>query len=172
MYLLPVVPIAGLIAIIFALYLARDVLRRDPGTPRMQEIGGTILEGARAFLNRQYRTIGILAVVTAVVIGFLIGLFENDMGLGVRTAVAFITGAAASSISGFIGMYIAVRSNLRCAAAAQKGLREAIDVALRGGAVSGFLIVALSLLGVAGIFYSYGGGSAPEKAPFLIIGFG
>ena len=167
-----VVPIAGIIAIIFALYMAWDVLRRDPGTPQMQEIGGTILEGAKAFLKRQYRTIGLLAVLTAVGIGFLIGFFEKDVELGVHTGVAFIVGALTSGVSGFIGMYIAVRSNLRCASAAQRGLREAADVALRGGAVSGFLIVALSLLGVAGIFYAYGGSAAPDKAPFLIVGFG
>ncbi len=180
-----VVPISGLIAVLFAAAMARDVLRRDPGTAKMQDIAGTILEGAMAFLRRQYRTIGILSVVVAVVVGTVVGLVGGALevkdpegtitrisstGVAWRTALAFLAGAFCSAISGFIGMYISVRSNLRCAAAAQKGLSEAIKVALRGGAVSGFLIVALSLLGVAGMYYAYG--AKPELAPHLIVGFG
>ncbi|AGG06352.1 MULTISPECIES: sodium-translocating pyrophosphatase [Dehalococcoides] len=172
---------AGLIAVLFALYLIRDVMRRDSGTPAMQDIAGRILEGAVAFLRRQYRTIAILAVVAAVAVGAVVGLLGGERGLeaygitgiGIawRTALAFLAGALCSGISGVIGMYISVKSNLRCAAAAAKGgLSEAVTVAIRGGAVSGFLIVALSLLGVAGIYYMYGGN--PEVTPHLIIGFG
>ncbi len=162
----------GLLAILFAAYLAWDVLRRDTGTPQMQEIASMIHEGAMAFLNRQYRTIAMLAVVTAVVIGVVIGLVENSSDLGVKTGISFLVGALASGIAGFIGMFVAVRSNIRTASAAQRSLSEAITVALRGGAVSGFLVVALSLLGVALIFVAYGGVDAPDKAAFTIVGFG
>src|SRR5438270_13075673 len=169
-----IVPVVGFLAIMFAIYLAKDVLSRDPGTPAMQEIAGMIFEGAMAFLNRQYRTIGTLAVVTSVVIGVLVGVFAHDAFEGVLTGIAFILGAFCSSISGYIGMYVSVRSNLRTASAATRSLPEAINVALRGGAVSGFLVTALSLLGVAGIFGLYSSvlGNDVAKTPFLIVGFG
>jgi len=139
-----------------------------------------IFEGAWAFMKRQYSTIGILSLVVAVIIGVLVAFLGGErgiegmtaFGIGWRTAVAFLVGAFCSGISGFIGMYIAVKSNVRCAAAAQKNLTEAVTVALRGGAVSGFLITALSLIGVTAIFFAFGGGSKPEIAPHLIVGFG
>ncbi len=174
------VPIAGLITIIFAIMLARNVLRSDAGTPKMKEIGDMIFEGAWAFLKRQYSTIGILALVVAVIIGVLVALLGGQkgiegvtaFGIGWRTAVAFLVGAICSGVSGFVGMYIAVKSNVRCAAGAQKNLTRAVTIALRGGAVSGFLITALSLLGVTAIFFAFGGGTKPEIAPHLIVGFG
>jgi len=171
-----IVWLSGLIAVGFAAYLAYDVLRRDTGTSAMQEVAGAIYEGAMAFLNRQYRTIWMIAIVAAVLIGALLGILEPDRSLAgelaLKTAVSFLVGAACSSLAGFIGMYIAVKSNLRTAAAAQRSLTEAITVALRGGAVSGFLVVALSLLGVAAIFYAFGGAAEPDRAPFMIVGFG
>ncbi len=176
-----VIPAAGIAAIAFALYLAWDVLRADTGTPAMQEIAGTILEGAVAFIKRQYRTIGMLAIGGAVLIGLVIALVEGKevadtsifgVDLGIRTAVAFLVGAACSMASGIIGMYISVKANLRTAAAAQSSLVRAVQMAMRGGAVSGFLVVALSLLGVYSIFALYGGFTHPEQAPFLIVGFG
>ena len=174
------VPIAGLVTIIFAVLLARDVLRRDAGTPKMKEIGDMIFEGAWAFMKRQYGTISILSVVVAVAIGVLVALLGGEkgiegmtgFGIGWRTAVSFLVGALCSGVSGFVGMYIAVKSNVRCAAGAQKSLTEAVTIALRGGAVSGFLITALSLIGVTAIFFAFGGGSKPEIAPHLIVGFG
>ena len=172
MNLIWIVPVAGIVTILFALYLAWDVLRRDTGNDAMRAVGNAIFEGAMAFLKRQYRTILLLALVTSVLIGLLIGWVENDTDLGVRTALAFLVGAGCSALAGFIGMYVAVKSNIRTAAAAQRSLQEAITVSMRGGAVSGFLVIALSLLGVAGIFYAYGGGAFPERAPFLIVGFG
>lgn len=176
------VPVAGGLAVLFAIFLMRDVLRRDAGTPAMKDIADRILEGAVAFLKRQYKTIAILAIVAAVVIAIVVGKltdskvltdqYQTDaIGIAWRTGVAFLLGAACSAISGVIGMYISVRSNLRCAAAAAKGgLRDAITVAIRGGAVSGFLVVALSLLGVTAIYYGYGGD--PGVTPYLIVGFG
>ncbi len=175
-----IVPIAGLVTVIFAVLLARNVLRRDAGTPKMKEIGDMIFEGAWAFLKRQYSTIGILSLVIAIIIGVLVAALGGErgiegmtpLGIGWRTAVAFIVGALCSGVSGFVGMYIAVKSNVRCAAGAQKSLTEAVTIALRGGAVSGFLITALSLIGVTAIFFAFGGGSKPEIAPHLIVGFG
>ena len=174
-----VVPLSGLVAIVFVAYLAWDVLRRDTGTPRMQEVGGMIFEGAVAFLNRQYRTIGWLAVLTAIVVAVLIGLFERysetrvtGWELGLRTGFAFLVGAATSALSGIIGMYVAVRSNTRVASEARKGVGPALICALRGGAVSGFLVVALSLIGVFLMFLLYGGLERPGEAPFLIVGLG
>src|SRR5262245_8033236 len=155
-----VVLLAGGIAILFALWLARNVLAQDKGTKAMQEVASLIFEGAMAFLNRQYRTIALLAVVAAIIIGVLIGGLANDPGHGVRTAFAFLVGAFCSGLAGFIGMYIAVQANLRTAAAAQRSVKDAIIVSLRGGAVSGFLVVALSMLGVLFMFWAFGGFNA------------
>ncbi len=174
-----VVPVAGVVTVIFAIFLARNVLSRPTGTPRMKEIGDIIFQGAWAFLKRQYSTIAIYSVAIAIIIGILVGVMGgtevkgmSPLDIGWRTAVAFLVGALCSGLAGFIGMYIAVKSNVRCAAAAQKSLTEAVNVALRGGAVSGFLITALSLIGVTIIFFAYGGASTPEISPHLIVGFG
>lgn len=174
-----IVPAAGVITIIFAVVLARNVLKRPTGTPKMKEIGDIIFQGAWAFLKRQYSTITIYSVAIAAVIGVLVGVLGGTeveglsaLDIGWRTSVAFLTGAFCSGLAGFIGMYIAVKSNVRCAAAAQKNLTEAVNVALRGGAVSGFLITALSLIGVTVIFFAYGGNTNPEISPHLIVGFG
>ncbi|MGZ6271746.1 MAG: sodium-translocating pyrophosphatase [Candidatus Limnocylindrales bacterium] len=176
-----IIPIAGVAAVLFALYLARDVLSRDKGTPAMQDVAGTIFEGAVAFIRRQYTTIAVLAVVTAVVVGIVIGVVEGQevadteifgLQLGLMTGVAFLVGAACSMASGIVGMYVSVRSNVRTAAAAQHSLVGAVQTAMRGGAVSGFFVVALSLLGVYGMFFLYGGFDHPARAPFLIVGYG
>ena len=180
-----VVPASGIAAVAFALYLARDVLSRDKGPQAMQDIGDIIREGADAFVKRQYTTIGLLALVGAVVIGLVIGVVETEdvadvpslagAPIGIMTGIAFLVGAACSMASGIIGMFISVRSNVRTAAAARHSLVEAVQVAMRGGAVSGFLVVALSLLGVWGIFTAYEtliGDVTVAEAPFLIVGFG
>ena len=174
-----VVPASGVIAVIFAIFLARNVLKRPMGTPKMKEIGDIIFQAAWAFLKRQYTTIAIYSVAIAIIIGVLVGVLGgteveglSPLDIGWRTGVAFLVGALCSGVAGFIGMYIAVKSNVRCAAAAQKSLTEAVNVALRGGAVSGFLITALSLIGVTVIFFAYGGAANPQIAPHLIVGFG
>ena len=176
-----IVPVAGVLTIFFALFLVRNVMKRPTGTPRMKEIGDIIFQGAWAFLKRQYSTIAMYSVAIAVIIGVLVGVLghtglETDgysgFDVGWRTSIAFLVGALCSGLAGFIGMYIAVKSNVRCAAAAQKNLKEAVEVALRGGAVSGFLITALSLIGVTVIFFAYGGADNPQIAPHLIVGFG
>jgi len=174
-----IVPIAGVLTVIFVIWLARNVLSRDTGTPKMKEIGDIIFKGAWAFLRRQYTTISIYAIAVAIIIGVVVALVgsENVRGysqfsIGWHTSVAFLVGAICSGVAGFISMYIAVKSNVRCASAAQRSLTEAVTVALRGGAVSGFLITALSLIGVTVIFFSFGGYNNPDLAPNLIVGFG
>jgi K(+)-stimulated pyrophosphate-energized sodium pump len=180
-----IIPIAGIAAVLFAGYLARDVLRRDTGTDAMRDVASTIYEGAVAFIRRQYTTIGLLALGGAVIIGIVIYLVETpDVAdvpslagapIAIMTAIAFLVGAACSMASGIIGMFISVKSNVRTAAAARRSLVEAVQVAMRGGAVSGFLVVALSLLGVWGIFTAYEslvGEVSVAEAPFLIVGFG
>jgi len=175
-----VAPIAGIVGIIFAILLARNVLKRSPGTPEMEEIGNRIYEGAWAFLKRQYTTIGWISIVIAIVIAVLVGVLGGHkgiegmtaLGIGWRTGVAFIAGALCSAASGFIGMLIAVKANSRCAAASHHSLQEAVNVALRGGAVPGFLVVSLSLLGVLIIYFAFGGANNPSIAPHLIVGFG
>ena len=172
------VPLSGVIAVIAAAMLARDVIGRPKGTPAMQEVAAAIYEGAMAFLNRQYRTIGWLSVVAALLLGVLLGAIAPQVGdvtafeLAWRTSVAFLVGAACSAVAGFIGMWISVQANLRTAAAATRSLKEALQVSLRGGAVSGLLVVSLSLLGVLGIFAAYGGFTRPDIVPYLIVGFG
>jgi len=148
----------------------------------MKQISDMIFEGAWAFLKRQYSTIAIFSVIVAVVIGVAVALLKPEEALqkagydpiyiGILTGIAVLVGAICSGLAGFIGMYIAVKSNVRCAAAAQKNLTEAVRVALHGGAVSGFLITALSLIGVTVIFFAFGGDKTPELSPHLIVGFG
>jgi len=177
-----IVPVAGIVTVIFAALLAISVMRRPTGTPKMKEIGDMIFEGAWAFLKRQYSTIAIYSVVVAIVIGVIVGLLPAEealqkagydaISIGWHTSLAFLVGAICSGVSGFIGMYVAVKSNVRCAAAAQKNLTEAVRVALHGGAVSGFLITALSLIGVTVIFFAFGGAKTPALSPHLIVGFG
>ena len=175
-----VVPASGVGALLFAIYMAWDVLKQPEGTPRMKEVGEIIYEGARAFLRRQYSTIAMISVLVAVIMGALLGGLGSKseiggidpFGIAWRTALAFMLGAICSGIAGFTGMYVAVKANVRCAGASQRSLPEAILVALHGGSVSGFLVVALSLLGVTAIYIAYGGISHPELAPQLIVGFG
>jgi K(+)-stimulated pyrophosphate-energized sodium pump len=170
------------IGIVFALGLIRQILRSDAGSPAMQDVNARITEGAWAFIRRQYSTIAIVALVVAAIIGVVLGKLSSQqelnqlhvtaLGLGWRTAVGFLVGAFCSCLSGIVGMWIAVKSNVRCAAASHSGLDRAIKVALRGGAVSGFLIVTLSLLGVTAMYFAFGGYNNPGIAPHLIVAFG
>jgi len=143
-----VIPIAGLVGLAFAGYLTWYVFRKDLGSPEMQEIGDAIRQGAQAFMKRQYTTIIIISVLLAVLIAVAI---EPKPWVG----LSFLVGASASALSGYIGMYVSVRSNIRTAAAARRSLNEALVTSFRGGAVSGMGVVSLSLIGVAGIFYIY-----------------
>src|SRR5438874_3142302 len=133
----------GAAAVIFAIVLIFLVLRMPPGNARMQEIAAAIQEGASAYLNRQYTVIAVIGVVIALVIG---------VTLGWKTAALYVVGAALSASAGYVGMNIAVRSNLRTAEAARGGLNKALQVAFRGGAVTGFMVVGLGLLGVSAAY--------------------
>jgi K(+)-stimulated pyrophosphate-energized sodium pump len=169
--------VVGLLAVLFAAYLAVSVLRKDTGTPAMQKVADAIFKGAQAFLNRQYRTIAIFAVFAAILVGGVLYLLSQGneairFSLAWHTALAFLIGAICSGVSGYAGMSIAVRANSRTASAATRSLGEALMVALRGGAASGFLVVALSLLGVSFLFSTYSLGTSLENVPSLIIGFG
>ncbi len=143
-----VIPIAGIVGLAFAGYLTWYVFRKDQGTPEMQEISNAIRSGANAYMRRQYTTIIIISAILAVVIAALI---KPTFYVG----LSFFVGAMASALSGYIGMYVSVRSNIRTAAAARRSLDEALRISFRGGAVSGMGVVSLSLLGVAGVYFVY-----------------
>ncbi len=181
---------AGLIGIGFSFVLARQVLAQDKGTAEMQSIAAKIYTGAIAFMRRQYITIAQLAIVAAILLGVLLSFLPqsdkstvtiNGPELGIKTSVAFLVGAICSGLSGFVGMFVAIQANLRTAAAARLNLNAALQTSLRGGAVSGFLVVALSLMGLTTIFLAYGGLELGNDKPSAqtvsnviasIIGFG
>lgn len=161
-----------------AVLLARWVLVRDTGTPEMRRISDAIKEGAEAFLRRQNTTIAVLSVVLAILIycgyAFLGEATPEAKQLALRMTISFIAGALCSGVAGFIGMAISIRANIRTASAARRSLNEALQIALRAGAVSGLLVVSLSLLGVGLLFYFFGG-LTPDGAkivPLQIVGFG
>ncbi|MDX1710330.1 MAG: sodium-translocating pyrophosphatase [Rhodovibrionaceae bacterium] len=133
----------GLLAIVYGIWASRSVLTASPGNQRMQEIAAAIQEGAKAYLNRQYRTIAVAGAVIFVIISFLLGI---EVGIG------FLIGAVLSGAAGYIGMHISVRANVRTTEAARKSLDEGLRIAFKSGAVTGMLVAGLALLGVA-VYY-------------------
>ncbi len=169
------------LSLVFAIYLARWVLARDTGTPKMREISDAIKEGAEAFLSRQNRTIILMSAVLAAVIFFLYAYVRAPspadpvapVQMAFWTTFSFVLGALCSVIAGYIGMWVSIRANIRTASAVRTSLNEGLRIAMRGGAVSGLFVVAMSLLGVGGLYALLEFlGHDPQKIPFTIVGYG
>ncbi len=180
---LPLILTFSVGSLFVAWYLATWVLKRDTGTPAMREISNAIKEGAEAFLRRQNTTIGLLALVLAIVIFVLYGFVRTHhsfdpvptaLNLAFWTTLSFVLGAACSVFAGYVGMWISIRTNIRTASAARTSLNDALRTALRGGAVSGLLVVSMSLLGVGGLYFLVSRLTAvpPAQIPLLIVGYG
>ena len=150
--------LAALIAVAYSVFLVIKIMKKPQGDEKMRQIASAIQEGARAYLLRQYKTVGIVAAILFVAVGVF---------LDWTTAVAFLIGAVASALAGFIGMSVAVRANVRTTEAAKSGLRQALSVAFDGGAVTGFLVVGLALLSVAGFY-----GITHDVKSLIGLGFG
>ncbi len=150
--------VSSFIAIIYGLFLAKSILKKSAGNEKMQSIASAIAEGAKAYLNRQYKTIGIIAVVLFFILWF---------GLGINSAIGFIFGAFLSALTGYIGMNVSVRANVRTTEAAKNGLSAAFELAFKGGAVTGLLVVGLALFGVA-VLYALTG----DLKALISLGFG
>lgn len=139
-----VISFSGILALLYGLFVSRSILRLPAGTQRMQEIAAAIQEGAKAYLNRQYQTIGIVGTLISVALWPLMGL---------HVSLGFVLGAVLSGVAGYIGMYVSVRANVRTAEAARTGLEKALSVSFRSGAVTGMLVVGLGLLGITLYFF-------------------
>ena len=165
-YAILVAVICGLIAVIYGIFLIRWLLKLPAGNEAMQKVAGAVQEGAKAYLNRQYRTIAIVGAVVFVVL--LVALYYGrDFTYAWHAAVGFLVGACLSAAAGYIGMMVSVRVNVRTAEAARRGLGPALTVAFRGGAVTGLFVVGLALLGVAGYYWATG-----DVAALVGLGFG
>ncbi|HUC88832.1 MAG TPA: sodium-translocating pyrophosphatase [Candidatus Paceibacterota bacterium] len=158
--------VSSIVAILYGLFLIKIVMKEGAGDKKMQDIASAIQQGAKAYLNRQYKTIGIIALILFLIIGFI-------PMLGWMMAIGFLTGAVLSALAGYIGMNVSVRANVRTAEAAKKGLKEALGLAFKGGTVTGLLVVGLALLGVT-LFYiiaeKFVGGGAVRSLVGLSFG--
>src|SRR5579864_9138354 len=170
-YLLAVLGIS-ILSLLVAAGLSRYVISQDTGTPQMQKISNAIKQGAEAFLRRQNQTILGLALVLAIIIYLGYWLGKGNSTLAVRMTISFVAGALCSTLAGFSGMWVSIRSNIRTASAARTSLNRALQISLRGGAVTGLSVVALSLLGVGTLFWAFDGLNTPTEVPTQIVAFG
>lgn len=170
------IPVSAILALGMIVFLIYYISKQSTGTERMQEIAQAIKQGAFAFLNRQYKTIGVLAVLVAVILGLATrdtkAASEVLTVFNWHTTLAFLIGAFCSLLAGYIGMDVAVNSNIRAANGAFESLDKSLKVSFRGGAVTGLAVTSLSLIGVAGLFYAFGGAKDPTHVPETIVGFG
>ncbi len=164
--------IIAFLSLFFVWWLISWIKKQSTGTAAMQEVASAIKVGANAFVKRQYRTIGWISLALAAAL-FATYAFTGNVTLGWQTAIAFILGAISSAIAGIVGMKMSTTANLRSAAASKRGFNAALQVAFRGGAITGIIVVALSLFGIAGLFliYKYLGYDV-IKIPTLIVGYG
>ncbi|MBU0527203.1 sodium-translocating pyrophosphatase [Candidatus Micrarchaeota archaeon] len=148
----------GILTLLYAAYLAFRVIKSPAGSKEMQEISKAIQEGANAFLTRQYKTLAPIVLVILLLIGY---------GVGISTAIAFLVGVVSSALAGYVGMQVSVRANVRVAEAAKKGVKPALGIAFKGGAVTGMALAGLGLIGVSVLFMYFG-----DIMPLIGYGFG
>ncbi len=169
-----IVMVISVASLAVAFGLARWVLGKETGTPEMRKISDAIKAGAEAFLRRMNTTIASLSIVLAVIIYFGYAVLGGEPHKALIMTVSYLAGALCSGVAGYVGMFVSIRSNIRTASAARTSLNDALQIALRGGAVSGILVVALSLLGVGVLFAAFGGltDEGAKLVPGQIVGFG
>jgi K(+)-stimulated pyrophosphate-energized sodium pump len=170
-----VASLTGIVALLFVVYIAKKVMRQDPGTPQMVAISDAVHEGAMAFLKREYKAIGIFAIIVAILLA--LGLKGQGWRFSIATALSYLVGAACSLTAGYVGLSISTRANTRTAQAATKGFNQALGVAFPGGAVMGLTVVGLGLLAFSVVFLVLGYFASGEmmakmtKAAGIIAGF-